>query len=59
MDPNRYGVGFEKKGVGFSEGFGFEKFWLRKVLASKSFGFEKFWFRKVLASKSFGLQIFP
>ena len=54
MDPNRNGVGFEKKkgGGGFSEGFGFEKFWLRKVLASKSFGL------KSVGSESFGLKSF-
>jgi hypothetical protein len=48
----------KKKKDGFSEGFGFEKFWLRKVLASKSFGFEKFWFRKVLGLKSVGFGKF-
>ena len=48
----------KKKGVGVLEGFGFEKFWLRKVLASKSFGFEKFWFLKVLCLKSVGFGKF-
>ena len=53
MDPNRYGVGFEKRGGGG----GFPKVLVLKSVGSesfglKSFGLEKCWVQKVLVSKN-------